>query len=151
MKTKLPLLIPIIILFNSCVFDDSFDVALLDDFKSFQKVIQDNPSQIKDEYGWIIESNFDRLFDFTDENFKNKFIELYKQNKITRIEVLNEKCISFRIRPNYNNSFLKSEWKELWVIYNGECECVCLDKANALEIEDNWYKIITTKKRYIGG
>ena len=160
MKLKNFLLILIYILISSCSFNDSFNPKLLNDFKMFQTVIENNSENIKDEpfdiadgYHWITESNFENLFSFTTPKFKNRFNKLFKDEEITRIEVWNKKCIRFRIRPNYNNSLLKSEWNELWIIYNSGCDCKCQEIPNEKVelIENNWYKVISKNKRYIGG
>ncbi|WP_299261847.1 hypothetical protein [uncultured Aquimarina sp.] len=166
MKSKIILFLLLNFVLSSCKFDDSFDEKLLADFKVFQEIIDENPDKIKglnfdiaDSYRWIVESNFNRLFSFANENFKNRFIELFDNKLITRIEVNNKKCIQFRIRPDYNNSLLKSEWNELWIVYNPGCDCVCHKKINGYEvsndnikqIEKNWFKVISKNKRYIGG
>ncbi len=162
MKLKIILLILLNIIFSACTFDDSFDKKLLKDFKIFQETIAKQPDKTfntTDSYRWIVKTNFNRLFSFTNKNFKDRFTKLFNQNDINRIEINHKKCIQFRIRPDYDNSLLKSEWNELWIIYNSGCDCVChkklngypIPKENIKKIDTNWYKVISKKKRYIGG
>jgi len=130
-------------LIASCSFDDSFNLKLLDDFKSFKNVVENNSENIKgeyfdiaDDYHWITESNFENLFQFTTPDFRNRFQTLFKNKEITKIKVWDKKCIQFRIRPDHNNSLLKSEWNELWIIYNSGCDCKCQNEINEIKVLD---------------
>ena len=165
-KFKNLLLILICFLISSCNFDDSFNQELLDDFKNLQKVVENNPEKIKgeyfdiaDEYHRITKSNFEKLFSFTTPELKKRFKEMFENKEITRIEIWDKNCIQIRIRPDYNNSLIKSEWNELWIIYNSGCDCVCHKRINQIDIpeekidliEKNWYKVVSKNRRYIGG
>ena len=149
----------LVLLLSSCGFDDSFDKSLLSDFKKFQILIENHSNEIKgeyfevkDDYGWIVKSNFKRLFDFLEKDDLERFQKLFDKEEIQRIEIHNSHHISFKIRPDYNNSLLHSEWKELWIIYDDEKTIQDLsDETNTSLLEQNWYKRIITAKRYIGG
>ena len=102
MQSKIILIILLNIILVGCKFDDTFDENLLEDFKIFQKTIEEQPDETfekTDNYRWIVESNFNRLFSFTDKSFKDRFTNLFNEKEITRIEINDKKCIQFRIIP----------------------------------------------------
>ena len=152
--------LPIVLI--SCRFNDSFDHDLLIDFKKFQTIVEEHPQELKgkyfdvaDDYHWIVESNFERLFSFLNQDDKERFLSMLESGKVKRIEVKSLRFIKFKIRPNYNNYLLNKEWKELWIVYDGTDQKLTIEDLEKGEelimIEENWFKWIIKEQRYIGG
>ena len=141
----------------SASVDTEIDKNVVPTLKKFQKIIAGH--QIEEGYNYIVESNFNRLFNFLDKYDKEEIYQLFKKRQINRIEVLDQKCILVRIRPDFDNSFIKSSWQELYIAYYDNCDCVCHKTINQIDvpqakistIEKKWYKVIAINKRYIGG
>lgn len=135
-------------------------------FKKLQGIIRENPdalhgteSNFPSEYGWVVESNFNRLFGFLAQEDKDAIMKLFQTKQLARIEIENQNCILFKIRPDYENSLFWASWDELYIAYYNDCPCVCHRKINwnevppgkIIKLENNWFKVIARDQRYIGG
>lgn len=153
-----------------------FDSDLLPVFKKFQKIIEMNPdklrskhynniaekveyTEIADGFRWIVESNFNRLFKFLNDKDREEIHDILKTKRVVRIEVKDQNCILFKIRPDFENNLWLSDWEELYIGYYNNCDCVCHKRINQTDIpqdkittiENNWFKVIAKNRRYIGG
>ena len=146
--------------FSSCAFDESFDQVLLEDFKIFQNIIETQSNNLKGNYSEIATkyvridvSNFEKYFPFVEKEQSENFMRLFNDDEIQRIDIKRVDRIEFKIRPDFNNSIIRAEWKELWIIYDAQKHAIDTTNIdiNELKLEGNWYKVIKTKKRYIGG
>ena len=166
MIMKTGLLIFVCFLLVGCSSIDSYDKDLVPIFKDFQKSVELNKEKLKGEYfeiadgyHWIVKSNFKRLFPFLDNKQQYVIQKLFDNEEISRIEIWDVDCILFKIKPNYNNHLLKSEWDILYIAYNNNCDCKChevideweIPQERITKIEEKWLKVIAKGKRYIGG
>lgn len=135
----------------------NIDESILPTLKKFEQAYANQ--EIVGGSNYIVESNFNSVLQFPDKNLKDEVYLLFKKGKINRIEIWDQKCILFRIRPDYDNSLTKSTWEELYIVFYDDCPCVChwqinqmdVPKEKILPIEKNWYKVVALNKRYIGG
>jgi len=157
--------------------DDNDLKKLVPELKKFKNIVVDSINTLKvkdstsikmtlnagfevgvnDEYRRIVESNFNRLFDFLNQQNRDEFYSLFKMKKIVMINIFNEKCIYFKVLPDFDNNLFMSSWEELYVVYDKSGErlytrigetAVADNKIQLLE--ENWYRVIVTKERYIG-
>lgn len=101
---------------------------------------------------------FEQSFSFIGEEKMNELYDLLRKDKITLLSLKNTNHISYRLVPKQNNYLLKSEWFEVWLVYDTNNCNKCLSKKglenpeNSIkEIKDNWYRLTIKKKRWIGG
>lgn len=78
------------------------DESILPILKKFEQAYANQ--EIVGVSNYIVESNFNSLLQFHDKNLKDEVYLLLNKRKINRIEIWDQKCILFRIRPDLNNS-----------------------------------------------
>ena len=145
------------------IIDKSIPEENVNRIKEIQKVILFNSDKLHrtssgnliDNYRFIYQNSVDNAFDFLMQGEKEKLLNLFQEEEIKGFQI-SEDCHRFLIKYSTSNVFV-SRHENLYLVWDNNCQCNCKDDTQWERVEsieemgENWYKLVTSSKRYIGG
>jgi len=145
------------------ITDKSIPAENISKIKEIQRAVVANSDRfhrtssgsLLDSYRFIYKNSIDRNFDFLSQADKERLLNLFQDNQIKNIQI-SEDCHRYLIKYSPSNMFV-SRHENLYLVWDNNCKCNCKDdtqdeKVESIEaIGENWYKLVTSRKRYIGG